>query len=209
MTTSAINLLEEMLEMVSPSAEELVAEGRITPDQKLEVKRVIEALLFAAQEPLPFRKVRDIVTAFLPIPPRTILQMIHEVRDQFTLEGRPIQIDEIAGGYVIRTRKQYAPYVQMLYTNRRADRLTQATAEVLALIAYRQPITRPQVDKVRGVDSSGAIASLVERGLIETVGKAEAPGRPSLYATTAKFLQHFGLRALSDLPKRETLGKSS
>lgn len=200
MATSEINLLEEMLEMVSPTCEELAAEGRVTPDQQVEVKKIIEALLFASQEPLPFRKMRDVVANFLPIPPRFIFQAVQELRDQFQSEGRPLQIDEIAGGYVIRTRKEYAPYVQLLYANKRGDRLTQAAAEVLALIAYRQPITRPQIDKVRGVDSSGAVSSLMERGLVEAVGKADAPGRPTLYATSAKFLQHFGLRELGELP---------
>jgi segregation and condensation protein B len=205
MTTSALNLLEEMLETVSPSSEELAAEGRLSPEQQTELKNIIESLLFATQEPLPFRKIRDVVTNFLPVPQRLIFQAVQELRAQFQEENRPLQIDEIAGGYILRTKKEYAPYVQLLYSNKRGDRLTQAAAEVLALIAYRQPITRPQIDKVRGVDSSGAVSSLMERGLIEAVGKADAPGRPTLYGTTSKFLQHFGLRELNELPRNESL----
>ena len=102
----------------------------------------------------------------------------------------------------MRTCEEYSPFVDLIHRNKRTEKLSQASAEVLAIIAYRQPITRPQIEAIRGVDSSGILQNLLERQLIEPTGKLEAPGRPTLYGTTKDFLQHFGLRSAEELASK-------
>jgi len=198
-TSSEINLLQKMLEEVEPTSEELAAEGKITNEDRREMMRIIEALLFSTHEPIALKKLREVVSTYLPIRTRQLGELIAQLQEEY--KERSFQIEEVAGGLVLRSQKRYADYIHRLRVGRRGERLSHAAAEVLAIIAYRQPITRPEVDRVRGVDSSGAIQGLLERGVIEAVGKAELPGRPSLYATTQKFLHHFGLSGLADLPQ--------
>ena len=109
-------------------------------------------------------------------------------------------MEETVSGYILRTCEEYSTYIELLFRNKRGDKLSQASAEVLAIIAYKQPITRPQIDALRGVDSSGIIQNLIDRQLIEPTGKLDAPGRPTVYSITQHFLTHFGLRNLSELP---------
>lgn len=163
------------------------------------LKRVIEALLFASAEPLPLAKIREVTDTILPLRPRQIRQFIEELRQDYLSQQRAFQIEEIAQGYVLRTFEEYAPYVDLLHRHKRGEKLSPASTEVLAIIAYRQPITRPQIDAIRGVDSSGSLMQLLERQLIEPLGKLEAPGRPTLYGITKEFLKHFGLKDLSEL----------
>lgn len=167
------------------------------------IKRIIEALLFAGSEPVPFIKIREITETFAPCRPRVLRELILELQHEYLSQGRSFRLEEIAEGYVLRTCEEYGSYVEHLFTNKRTEKLSPAASEVLAIIAYRQPITRPQIDQIRGVDSSGTIYSLMERGLIEAQGKLEAPGRPTLFGVTKEFLRHFGLRDLSDLPDLE------
>lgn len=164
------------------------------------VKRIIEALLFASIEPLSFQKIREITDVAHPLKPKTLRELIEELRDEYISQQRSFRIEEIAQGFILRTCVEHGPYIDLLQRNKRTEKLSQPAAEVLAIIAYKQPITRPQIDAIRGVDSSGVIYSLLERELIEPVGKLEAPGRPTLYGITNNFLKHFGLRDLSDLP---------
>ena len=173
--------------------------------QKLEahlqhhLKRVIEALLFASPDPLSFNKIREITDTILPLRPKQLKDLLEELKHDYLDQKRAFQLEEIAQGYVLRTHEEYAPYVNLLLRQKRSEKLSYASTEVLAIIAYRQPVTRPQVDAIRGVDSSGTLMQLLERQLIEPVGKLEAPGRPTLYATTKDFLKHFGLKDLSEL----------
>jgi segregation and condensation protein B len=170
-------------------------------DQHLEchIKKVIEALLFASADPLPLMKIREVTDSILPLRPRDLRLLIEQLRQEYLNEQRAFQLEEIAQGYVLRTFEEYAPYLELLHRNRRGEKLSQASTEVLAIIAYRQPITRPQIDAIRGVDSSGTISQLLERQLIEPVGRMDAPGRPMLYATTKEFLKHYGLKDISEL----------
>jgi segregation and condensation protein B len=108
-------------------------------------------------------------------------------------------LDEVAGGWLFRTNVQYAPFVREL-ANERPVRLTRAQVETLAIIAYRQPITRPEIDDIRGVDSGATLKLLLERDLVRILGKKDEPGRPLLYGTTTAFLELFGLKSLKDLP---------
>lgn len=170
-------------------------------DQQLQqhIKRVLEALLFASPDPLPLAKLREVTDTILPLRPRQLRQLLEELKQEYLAQQRAFKLEEIAQGYVLRTYEEYAPYLDQLHRQRRGEKLSHASTEVLAIIAYRQPITRPQIDAIRGVDSSGTLMQLLERQLIEPVGKLEAPGRPTLYGTTKEFLKHFGLKDLSEL----------
>ncbi len=165
------------------------------------VKKIIEALLFASNEPLPFNKIREVIDTVEPLKPSLLKEIISELANEYVFQQRSFRLEEIAQGYVLRSCKEYSPYIDLLHRNKRTEKLSQASAEVLAIIAYRQPITRPQIDAIRGVDSSGTLQNLLERQLIEIIGKLEAPGRPSLYSITKDFLKHFGLRDIDELPK--------
>ena len=163
-------------------------------------KRIIEALLFASSEPLTFVKLREIVDVTCPLKPRVLRELISELQQDYIAQQRAFRLEEIAQGYLLRTCEEFAASIDLLHRNKRAEKLSQAAAEVLAIIAYKHPITRPQIEAIRGVDSSGIMQNLIERQLIEAVGRLEAPGRPTLYSTTKDFLKHFGLKDLHDLP---------
>lgn len=164
-------------------------------------KRIIEALLFASSDPLPFNKIREIVDTFQLLKPRLLRELINELQQEYLSQQRAFRLEEIAEGYLLRTCEEYGSFIDLLHRNKRSEKLSHASAEVLAIIAYKQPITRPQIEAIRGVDSSGIMQNLLERQLIEPVGKLEAPGRPTLYGITKDFLKHFGLRDLQELPQ--------
>ena len=164
-----------------------------------EVKRIIEALLFSSSESLSLEKMREVIGSSYPIRTRELHRLIAELNDDYREQKRAFVIDEIADGFLFRTVEEMGVYVELLHLNRRGEKLSKASMEVLAIIAYRSPITRSEVDAIRGVDSSGTVASLVERGLVEQVGRKEAPGRPIQWGVTKRFLKHFGLKSKSDL----------
>lgn len=220
--TKEINLLEDVIETTEQefSATDLLVDvlqktkDRQEEEEKLalareHVKRLIEALLFASSDPLPLKKIREVTELLHPLKPRIIETLIKELRDEYDQQRRGFELTEIGEGYILRTRSEYGKYIESLYSSRRGEKLSNAATEVLAIIAYRQPITRVQIDAIRGVDSSGTLYSLIERGLIEVVGRLEAPGRPSLYGTTQHFLKGFGLGSLDELPHRDQLCKQA
>lgn len=190
--TISLEALEESLEPAQPLSQ---------VDQQLlhHLKRVVEALLFANHDPLPLIKIREVTDSILPLRPRQLRQILEELKQEYLAQQRAFKLEEIAQGYVLRTYEEYAPYLEQLHRQKRGEKLSHASTEVLAIIAYRQPITRPQIDAIRGVDSSGTVMQLLERQLVEPVGKLEAPGRPTLYGTTKEFLKHFGLKDLQEL----------
>lgn len=163
------------------------------------LKGVVEALLFSTSEPLTITKISEVTKTILPLCPEQLRQIIEELKQEYLSQDRAFKLEEIAQGYVLCTQEQYAPYLKLLHPQKRSEKISQAAAEVLAIIAYRQPITRPQIDAIRGVDSSGSLIQLLDRQLIESVGKLEVAGRPTLYGTTKEFLKYFGLKDLSDL----------
>jgi segregation and condensation protein B len=167
---------------------------------RLQVKRLIEALLFSSNEPIAFGKIREVTDQLHPLKPRHLKEILLELQNEYLSQQRGYRLEEIGQGYMLRTCEEFSPYIELLYRNKRTEKLSQAAAEVLAIIAYRQPITRPQIEGIRGVDSSGVVYSLIERGLIHAVGKLEAPGRPTLYGITGDFLSHFGLKDIQELP---------
>jgi segregation and condensation protein B len=170
-------------------------------EYRLKVKQVIESLLFASSEPIPLNKIREITDEIYSFKPKVLFEIIHELQAEYDFQQRAFCLEEIAQGFILRTRMEFGSFIEQLYRNRRTEKLSQAATEVLAIIAYRQPVTRPQIDAIRGVDSSAVLAALIERQLVESVGKLEAPGRPTLYGITKDFLKHYGLRDLTELPQ--------
>jgi|GEM_PF-935408 len=178
-------------------------EEKIFNQNRAKAKRVVEALLFSTNEPISFNKIREITDTIYFFKPRVLREIIDELQNDFISKQLVYRLEEIAEGFLLRTSEEFGPYLNLLYRNKRIEKLSQAAAEVLAIIAYRQPVTRPQIDSIRGVDSTGVIQALLERQLIEPLGKLEAPGRPMLFGITKDFLKHFGLKDLAELPKIE------
>jgi segregation and condensation protein B len=165
-----------------------------------ELKPIIESLLFVADEPLTIRKIKQVVEE---AEESTIRQILAELKEDYTQSNRAIQIVEIANGYQFATRPAYADWVNKLIQSNTKFRLTKPALETLTIIAYRQPVMRAEIESIRGVDSGGVIQTLLEKKLIRITGRKEVVGRPLLYGTTPEFLDHFGLRNLSDLPTIE------
>lgn len=194
-----LNLLQPLQEgRTDPTAEDL--HPLLTALVEREVKQICEALLFSTSEPLTLSKMQEILSQFHPIRPKELKRILQELQEEYERTGRAFQLVEMAGGYLLQTGAQYAPYIQRIHLNRRGEKLSPAAAEVLAIIAYRQPITRPGIEAIRGVDSSSIVQGLLERTLIEPCGRLELPGRPTLFRTTSHFLHYFGLQSLEELP---------
>ncbi|MBS0621907.1 MAG: SMC-Scp complex subunit ScpB [Verrucomicrobia bacterium] len=200
--SNQLNFLVEKMEIAEREASMIpVAKGE--QELHLEVKQIIEALLFSSAEPLPTPLLRDLVSLSYPLPLDTIEKALVALAEDYTHTKRAFCLEKLPTGYLLRTREEYNSYLQRLHFGRRGEKLSRASLEVLAIIAYKQPMSRPAIEALRGVDSSAILATLVERGLVETVGRCDTPGRPALYGTTPKFLKHFGLRSIAELPKLE------
>lgn len=159
-------------------------------------EQTLMAVLFAVGEPISPEK---IASAF-DLSAESVKGMLEHLRDTLDAQNSALQILYLGGQYQLVTRTEYTPDIQRVMAERRNVPLTPPALEVLAAIAYNQPVTRAYVEQVRGVDSSGVISSLVEKGLIEEAGRLELPGRPIAYKTTAHFLRTFGLSSLDELP---------
>jgi segregation and condensation protein B len=159
-----------------------------------QLPQIVEGLLFAARDPVPLKRLAEL----LEVDEATALAAVEELQAQ--LAGRGLQVVRLAGGYALATRPELAPYVARL-RQPPPEKLSPAALEVLAIIAYRQPITKAEIDRLRGVDSSSALHSLLEKRLIRPRGRKRAPGRPLLFGTTEQFLRAFGLHDLSELPE--------
>lgn len=160
-----------------------------------QIQAVIEALLFAAGDPLPLDKICEI----LELDKKTAANIIKMMSVDFE-NSRGIIIREINSGYQLSTKPEYIDYVKQLFQPRQKQGLSQAAYEVLSIIAYKQPVTRAQIEQIRGVSSDSAINRLAERNLITEAGRLDAPGKPILYGTTDEFLRCFGFRNINDLP---------
>jgi segregation and condensation protein B len=178
--------------------------------------RVIEALLFSAQKPLSIREMAEAIKGagaedelspneFARVTKVEIAAALEQLRIEYIQEQRAFQIIEKAEGWQLVTDPAFARWVRQLFPAPKPARLTAPALETLAIIAYRQPITRADVEAVRGVTIDGVLQTLMERGLVKISGRAEVPGRPLLYETTQFFLDHFGLRTLDELPNVEEL----
>jgi segregation and condensation protein B len=163
---------------------------------------LLEAALFSASRPLT---ADELATLDADATPADVRVALEQLREHYDFNQHGIELVELAGGYQILTRPMYAAAIERAQFSVRAPKLTAATLETLALIAYRQPVGRIEIEEIRGVSAGGVLRSLQERGLIEVVGRSEALGRPLLYGTTPLFLELLGLRDLTDLPKAEEL----
>ena len=157
-----------------------------------EIKIVIEALLFATSEPLGIQKIKQIVRSTHDVSIGDISKALDELQQEYQTATRAFELHSIAEGYILRTKPAYHSFISQLFKSRRTEKLKAASLETLAIIAYKQPITRAEVEEIRGVDSSGIISQLHERGLIESVGTLQVPGKPTLFGTTSEFLKRFG-----------------
>jgi segregation and condensation protein B len=164
--------------------------------------QLLEAALFSASRPLT---AEELATLDVDATPADVRVALEQLREHYDFNQHGIELVELAGGYQVLTRPVYAAAIERAQFSVRAPKLTAATLETLALIAYRQPVGRIEIEEIRGVSAAGVLRSLQERGLIEVVGRSEALGRPLLYGTTPLFLELLGLRDLADLPKSEEL----
>jgi segregation and condensation protein B len=162
----------------------------------------IEAVLFAADQPVAVRALAEL---FDNLGEDEVRAALDDLRTACDAGGRGVQLAEIAGGVQLVTRERYAAWVDLFLRGRRRVRLSRSALEALAIIAYKQPVTKVEVDEIRGVDSSGVIATLLERGLIAISGRAPGVGRPLLYSTSVEFLSYFGLASLDELPRLSEL----
>jgi segregation and condensation protein B len=164
--------------------------------ERKELKSIVESLLFVADGPQPLQRFGEVVEQ---VDRQTLHGVLTELQEEYENQNRGIRLVEVAGGYQLRTAKANADWVKKFLGGRPA-RMGKATLETLAIVAYRQPITKAEVEAIRGVDVDGVITTLLERGLIRTVARKDVPGRPFLYGTTPEFLQLFNLKDLSHLP---------
>jgi segregation and condensation protein B len=173
------------------------------PSQKITTESVIEAILFASDEPLSAERLVNIAQFNGGV--KQVKKCIETLNEQYTQSGRAFRIEEIAGGFQMMTLPEYNNWLKNLLRQREDNKLSPAALETLAIIAYKQPIIRADVEAIRGVACGEMLRSLMYKGLVKIVGKAEVLGRPLLYGTTRKFLEVFGLNDLKDLPKAEEL----
>lgn len=206
---------DEKVELEEAPSEEEAADEDLDDSDELEpvemlgreeTRQAIYAMLFTSDRPLSARRIAE---ALGDVDPEIVANLLEELREEINDEHQglhiPYELREIAGGYQFSTKPLFAPYIRRLFQIKKSKKLSKAVLETLAIIAYRQPVTRPDVESIRGVSVSYAFDQLQERRLIKAVGVAELPGRPRLYRTTDEFLLHFGLKSLKELPSIEEL----
>jgi len=177
--------------------------GGVTGSNAQELVQAVEAILFAADEPIEAQRIVDIMSEVRGGEGPSIedvQEVLHQLNAEYDRSGRAFRIQEWGKGYRLATRSEVSPFVKSLYVGQREESLSRSLLETLAVIAYRQPVTRPEVDFVRGVQSDYAIRKLMDLGLVDVGGRADSLGRPLLYETTDRFLEAFGLRDLDELP---------
>jgi len=173
------------------------------PEDAGRLRAVVEALVFAAEEPLTVADLRDL---FPDVDAGILTEALDSLTRNYDTEERGLQIQQVAGGYRISTRSEFGEWVRALFRSRNRRRLSGAALETLAIVAYRQPITTPEIHTLRGTDPGGVLANLLDKKLLRVVGRKKVVGRPVLYGTTRDFLSHFGLNSLEDLPTLEEFG---
>jgi segregation and condensation protein B len=169
------------------------------PPSLEELKKALEAVLFAAAEPLPIRQLAQLFGA----PIHDVREAIEELKFEYVESGRAFRLEEVAGGAQLLTLPAYDPWIRKLRQSQSRWKLSPAAFETLAVVAYKQPITKADLEAIRGVQCSPVLKNLLDRGLVRVTGRDESLGRPLLYGTTAKFLESFGISNLRDLPQPE------
>lgn len=167
------------------------------PQSIAELQGILEALLFVSAEPLPLVR---LVAAIGTVSKGEVEEALHHLGRALDQEGRGVRLVAVAGGYRLVTKQDYASWVKRLDKVKTAAKLSRSALESLAIIAYKQPLVRGEIEEIRGVETSGVLRTLLERKLVRIVGRKEVPGRPIMYGTTKFFLEHFGLSDLSQLP---------
>jgi segregation and condensation protein B len=171
--------------------------------EKNELKNIIECLLFVSSKPISIKKFSEVLEG---VESTQIEETIQELVNEYEHVNKPIFIQNVAGGWRMATRKKYGEWIKILFAKDITYKLSNASLETLAIVAYRQPVTIQEIEVIRGVSSGGVIRGLLEKGLVKIAGRKEALGRPVLYRTTDKFLEYFGLESISDIPPLEELG---
>ena len=169
-----------------------------------QIKASVEALLYVSDTPLSLRKIKEAFGEDSGVEQEEIQNALTSLQEDFNSDGRGVRIAELAGGFQIITRPEFAPYIKRLQKIK-PPRLSAPALETLAIIAYRQPLIRAEIEAIRGVNADGVLKTLLERRLIRIAGRQDVPGKPIMYATTADFLQYFGLKDLSSLPSLREL----
>lgn len=199
-------MTEEKVDDPDLETAEGTEEEELEPVEQLgreETRQAIYAMLFTSDRPLSAGRVAE---ALGGVDPDVVLNLLEELREELENNASlPYVMREIGGGYQLTTKSIFAPYIRRLFEIKRSKRLSKAILETLAIIAYKQPVTRSDVEAIRGVSVSHAFDQLQERRLIKVSGIAEAPGRPRLYRTTDEFLLQFGLKNLKELPSMEEM----
>jgi segregation and condensation protein B len=164
--------------------------------------RILEAVLFASDTPVEMERLSEIIDGLTP---SEIMDLIDSLNREYETEGRSFRLVEVAGGFQFETLPQFGSFIEKLYRSKSRPKLSRASLETLAIVAYKQPISKVEIDALRGVDSDAAIRTLQNRDLIEITGRSEAVGRPIIYGTTQEFLRYFGLKDIKDLPGADEL----
>jgi segregation and condensation protein B len=178
-------------------------EAHAAPPVPDEMRAIVEALVFAAEEPLTLGDLADL---FPSASRETLQQTLDDVVAYWEGNERGLQVLRVAGGYRMTTRPELGEWVRALFRSRNRRRLSPAALETLAIVAYRQPVTTPEIQALRGTDPGGVLQTLLDRRLLRVVGRKKVVGKPLLYGTTQEFLTHFGLNSLTDLPTLEEFG---
>lgn len=209
MTPITADMVEEMPTVEQDPAEEDVEVGQTNGHAssvaasvaqtiaERELKAILEAMLFVSSEPLSLTRFVSVLGDVTKAEVERVLRML---ADDLEVEGRGVRLVEIAGGYRLVTKQEYATWIKRLDKVKSSAKLSRSALESLAIIAYKQPIVRSEIEEIRGVETSGVVRTLLERKLVRIVGRKEVPGRPIMYGTTKYFLEHFGLNDLSQLP---------
>jgi segregation and condensation protein B len=164
--------------------------------EDFEIIPILESLIFVSDTPVQLETLVEILPESSK---EAILEGIHRIRKEYEEDSRGLELVEVAGGYQFRTKSRWAEWIQRL-KKAKAVKLSRSALETLAIVAYRQPIIRPEIEEIRGVDSGWVLRTLLEKGLIKVMGRKDIPGRPIVYGTTKTFLELFSLNTLSDLP---------
>ena len=162
-----------------------------------ELKAILEAILFVSPEPVPVARLMSIVGT---VSKAEVVQALEILRHDLDQPGQGIQLVQVAGGYRLVTKQEYGPWLKRMEKAKATQKLSRSALESLAIIAYKQPLVRAEIEEIRGVETSGVLRTLCERKLVRIVGRKDVPGRPIMYGTTKFFLEHFGLQDLSQLP---------
>lgn len=172
----------------------------MTEEGSTYIQGAVEALLFVSDKPVTIEELKE---AIGDVEGRALRQALEELKAKYENEKRGMVIMEIAGGYQMLSSSEYANAIRTFYRTQKKEKLSKPALESLAIIAYKQPVTRLEVELIRGVNSDGVVNHLLEKSLIKITGRKDVPGKPFLYGTTKEFLEYFGLRSLDDLPKLE------